>query len=94
MTGQDEIIRKRVVVRGYVQGVFFRDSCRHEATMAGVAGWVSNRRDGSVEAAFEGRLAAVERMVSWMKLGPPRAVVEAIDVDDEPPSGERGFAIR
>ena len=48
-----ERVRRRVVVRGYVQGVFFRDSCRREANTRGVAGWVTNRRDGAVEAVDE-----------------------------------------
>ena len=48
------MIRKRVVVHGLVQGVFFRDSVRRDAVGAGVGGWVRNNPDGTVEAAFEG----------------------------------------
>jgi acylphosphatase len=82
-----------VVVSGRVQGVFFRDSLRREAVTAGVAGWVRNRRDGRVEAVFEGPSAAVERLVSWCRVGPPRADVEAVEIHDEEPAGERGFAV-
>ena len=87
------MIRRRVVVSGRVQGVFFRDSCRREAVAAGVAGWVRNRRDGRVEAVFEGSPGAVERLVAWCRAGPPRAHVDALEVHDEEPVGETGFAV-
>jgi acylphosphatase len=90
-----EIVRRRVVVRGRVQGVFFRDSCRERARALGVAGWVRNRGDGeSVEAVFEGPEAAVRRMVAWCHHGPSRAFVESVDVTDEPPQSEVAFRIR
>jgi len=78
---------------GYVQGVFFRDTCRREAVAAGVSGWVRNRADGAVEAVFEGEAAAVERMVTWTRTGPPRAHVERVEVYQEQPRGQRGFVI-
>ena len=56
--------RVRVVVHGHVQGVFFRDSVRRTARERGVAGWVRNRRDGTVEAVFEGEPDAVEAIVA------------------------------
>jgi acylphosphatase len=87
------VIRRRVVVHGFVQGVFFRDTCRREAAAAGVTGWVRNLPDGTVEAAFEGSPDAVERLVEWCRQGPPHAVVDRIDVYDEEPAGESGFHI-
>jgi len=57
------VIRRRVVVHGRVQGVFLRDSTRRLAVQRGLAGWVENRSDGAVEAAFEGEADAVERLV-------------------------------
>jgi acylphosphatase len=87
-------VRRRVRVSGRVQGVWFRDSCRREAERAGVAGWVRNRPDGDVEAVFEGAPAAVETLVAWCRVGPPRAVVTAVTVTDETPAGENGFRIR
>lgn len=87
------MVRRRVVVDGRVQGVFFRDSCQREASIAGVGGWVRNRDDGRVEAVFEGDAAAVERLVAWCRHGPPRAVVTSVSVTDEPPVGERGFRV-
>ena len=81
--------RVRVIVRGRVQGVFFRDSCREQARALGVGGWVRNRGDGSsVEAVFEGRPEVVGRMIAWCHHGPPRAVVESVDVTDEPADAE------
>jgi len=62
-------VRRRAVVSGRVQGVFFRDSCRRQALAEGVDGWVRNRRDGGVEACFEGEADAVERMVEWAVAG-------------------------
>jgi acylphosphatase len=87
-------VRRRVVVHGEVQGVFFRDSTEKEAGERGVAGWVTNRDDGAVEAVFEGSEEAVERMVEWCRSGPSRASVEDIDVSDEEPEGLDGFSVR
>jgi acylphosphatase len=87
------VIRKRVVVHGRVQGVFFRDTTRRMAQSRGVAGWVRNCPDGSVEAAFEGEPEAVEAMVSFARQGPRGASVTTVDVIDEPPEDARGFAV-
>lgn len=89
-----DIVRRRVVVRGRVQGVWFRQSCADEARLRGVQGSVRNRSDGSVEAIFEGPVAAVEAMVSWCRSGPPLAVVEHAEVHDEKPEGLSGFRVR
>jgi acylphosphatase len=87
-------VRKRVVVHGDVQGVFFRDSTRRMASSRGVAGWVSNRHDGTVEALFEGEADAVASMVSFCHEGPRGADVERVDVTDEEPEGLTGFDVR
>ena len=87
-------IRRRVIVSGRVQGVWFRDSCQREARSLGVAGWVRNRMDGSVEAVFEGDADRVLSMCNWMMHGPPRAHVADIDIIEEPPEGEAGFSVR
>lgn len=81
-------------VRGRVQGVFFRDSCAREARAAGVAGWVRNRADGSVEAWFEGRTDAVERLVAWCREGPSRADVDSVDVVEDSSTGLEDFRIQ
>jgi acylphosphatase len=89
------VIRRRVIVRGMVQGVFFRDTCRHEATGRGVAGWVRNRSDGTVEAVFEGPASAVEAMCAWCETGPPHARVKRVDVSKEDPTGDAtSFRVR
>ncbi len=88
------MIRRRVIVHGLVQGVFFRDSTRRLAQRHGVAGWVSNRWDGSVEAVFEGEPDAVERLVAFSREGPRGARVDAVEVTDEEPEGLLGFAVR
>ena len=86
--------RRRVVVHGYVQGVFFRDTTRRLAQQHGVAGWVTNRWDGAVEAVFEGEEESVERLVAFMREGPRGAQVERVDVETEEPEGLRGFNVR
>jgi acylphosphatase len=87
------VIRRRVVVHGHVQGVFFRDSVRTMARQRRVNGWVANRRDGTVEAVFEGDRAAVERLVALCREGPRGAQVESVDVHEEEPEGEADFRI-
>jgi acylphosphatase len=86
--------RRRVVVHGNVQGVFFRDSTEKEARSRGVAGWVRNRDDGAVEAVFEGDPDAVEALVEFCRSGPSRADVERVDVEEEQPEGLEGFEVR
>jgi acylphosphatase len=87
-------MRKRVVVHGYVQGVFFRDSLRRLADRYGVSGWARNRPDGTVEAVFEGRADDVERLVTFAGEGPRGASVERFEVEDEVPEGLSGFVVR
>jgi acylphosphatase len=86
--------RCRVVVSGRVQGVWFRDACRREAEAQGLAGWVRNRPDGKVEAAFEGPSEAVAALVTWCATGPPRARVVRVQQFEELPTGASGFAVR
>ena len=88
------MIRRRVVVRGRVQGVFFRDSLRRLAQQRDVRGWVANRADGTVEAVFEGEPEAVERLVDFSRKGPRGAHVESVDVAQEEPEGLAGFNVR
>jgi acylphosphatase len=88
------VIRRRVVVHGYVQGVFFRDSVRRLAQQRGVSGWVANRPDGTVEAAFEGEPDAVERLLDFCRKGPRGAQVEAVDVTEEEAEGLDGFSVQ
>ena len=87
------MIRRRVVVHGRVQGVFFRDTTRRLADQHGVAGWVRNNWDGTVEAVFEGEPDAVERLVRFCHDGPRGAEVERVEAFEEEPEGLRGFQV-
>jgi acylphosphatase len=77
-----------------VQGVFFRDSLQRLAQQRNVAGWVSNRPDGTVEAVFEGEPDDVERLVAFCRKGPRGAQVDSVDVTEEKPEGVPGFTVR
>ena len=88
------MIRRRVVVSGQVQGVFFRASAREEADRSGVAGWARNLPDGRVEAVLEGPEEAVEAMVGWCREGTSLADVREVEVHAEDPEGLEGFEIR
>jgi acylphosphatase len=87
-------IARRVVVHGRVQGVFFRETVRRRAYRAGVAGWVRNNDDGTVEAWFEGDPDDVEIMVRFAGIGPSGAYVDRVDVDEVEPEERRGFEVR
>ncbi len=73
-------ITRHLVIRGLVQGVWFRESMRYQADALGVAGWVRNRRDGTVEAMVQGADDAVQAMIAWARRGPDGARVEGVDV--------------
>ena len=69
----------RVVIRGRVQGIGYRAWAEYEAHARGIAGWVRNRRDGSVEALFAGAQNDVGAMIEACREGPPGARIDAID---------------
>jgi acylphosphatase len=87
------VIRRRAVVHGLVQGVGFRYACARQAEALGVAGWVRNRPDDTVEAVVEGEPGAVEDMVAWLRQGPRHARVSKVDVVDEEPEHLAGFRV-
>ncbi|MDW7772544.1 MAG: acylphosphatase [Desulfobulbaceae bacterium] len=90
--------RRRVhaIVRGRVQGVFFRDYTRQKALELGLSGWVRNLPDRSVETVFEGEREKVEEMLSWLHTGSPMSQVTGVDSRDEEPLGTagNGFSVR
>lgn len=91
----DDTLRVRVTVEGKVQGVWYRAWTQEQAAARGLAGWVRNRRDGSVEAVFEGPSATVEAIIAACWDGPPAARVQAVRVEPipaEPPLD--GFEVR
>jgi acylphosphatase len=87
------VIRRRVVVHGFVQGVGFRYTARLEAARHGVGGWVRNRADGTVEAEIEGDEASVASMLDWFAAGPRGAIVQRTEVSELEPTGERRFHV-
>jgi acylphosphatase len=87
-------LARRVLVHGRVQGVVFRETARRRAVRAGVAGWVRNNDDGSVEAWFEGEPDDVEVMLHFSEHGPSGAYVDRVDVEDVEPQDLRGFEVR
>ncbi|MDQ3166983.1 MAG: acylphosphatase [Actinomycetota bacterium] len=88
-------VRRRIVVHGQVQGVFFRDGSQREAERRGLTGWVRNRADGTVEVAVQGNADAVDAFARWAERGPSAADVNAVDVEDEAPiDGESRFEVR
>ena len=88
------MIRRRVLVRGFVQGVGFRYATAAAARSRGLSGWVRNRADGRVEAVFEGERDAIDAMTSWCEQGPRGAEVDEIEVFAEPPEGLDRFDIQ
>lgn len=87
-------IRRRLLVSGEVQGVWYRASCRDEAVARGVAGWARNLSDGRVEVVLEGPAEAVDEVREWCRGGPPGATVTSVDVTEEEPEGLDGFVTR
>ncbi|MEW6120497.1 MAG: acylphosphatase [Pseudomonadota bacterium] len=73
---------RRLRIRGRVQGVWFRESMRREAQRLGVAGWVRNLPDGSVEAIVQGENLSVEMLIAWSNSGPPLARVEHVEIEE------------
>ena len=78
---EEDRVQARVVARGRVQGVYYRGTLKQQAEAHGVAGWVRNRPDGSVEALLQGRQEEVSSIVAWMRAGPRGARVDSVDVE-------------
>jgi acylphosphatase len=79
---------------GDVQGLGFRQAIADKATEQGVAGWVKNLADGRVEAVLEGPRDEVYRVVGLCRAGPKGAKVNGVQVDREPPKGEKAFKVK
>ena len=87
-------VRAHAIISGRVQGVFFRRETKQAADRLGVFGWVRNRRDGTVEALFEGDRDRVDAVLEWCKEGPGHAQVTEVKLDWEDYAGEfSGFGI-
>jgi len=83
-----EKVRARVIIEGRVQGVFFRQHTQEVAYKLGVKGWVKNRRDGSVEALFEGDRKEIDQIIQWCYRGPSEARVKNVRTTWENYTGE------
>ncbi|MFN8193817.1 MAG: acylphosphatase [Nocardioidaceae bacterium] len=94
MTVEAGDVARDVVVRGFVQGVFFRGTCLAEARSRHVRGWVANDYDGTVRAHFEGSPEAVEALVAWCHEGPRHAQVDRVDVSAGTVEGMTAFEVR
>jgi acylphosphatase len=92
--GVDDVVRCRAIVRGRVQGVWYRGSAAREAARLGVSGSAANRVDGAVELVLEGPRSAVDALLTWTATGPPQARVTGVEVHDEAPVGTIGFTTR
>jgi acylphosphatase len=88
------VIRRRLIVHGRVQGVGFRWAIARAAESRGVAGWVANRADGTVEAVLEGEPEAVDSVLRLSEQGPRGANVQRVEVAEEEPEALRGFVTR
>lgn len=79
MSGQKQI---RVIIKGRVQGVFYRASTKKQADQLGIQGWVRNLPDGSVEALFQGDQTIISKMLAWCRQGPPASKVETVSTEN------------
>ncbi len=83
-----------ILVRGRVQGVFFRASAQEKANEENISGWVRNHPNGTVEIHAEGSEQALARFVEWCRLGPPAAKVTDLDIEPVSVAGSTSFSIR
>ena len=95
MTGTSSPLRRRrVIIHGRVQGVWYRGWSAETARGLGLRGWVRNRADGTVEMLVSGEAEAVERMIARSREGPPAARVERVEVEDSAEAPPTGFESR
>lgn len=90
----EEIVRRHLMVHGRVQGVWFRRATQRTACALGIAGWVRNCADGSVEVVLEGTAERVTAAVAFCHEGPSGARVDHVDARDEAPEGLTRFELR
>ena len=82
-----------IIVTGVVQGVYYRQSTKEKAVALGITGYVKNQPDGTVKIMASGSIDQLLQLVIWCKQGPPRAIVEAVNVETLPPTVFMGFRI-
>lgn len=94
MTSRGHHCCRRFLIRGKVQGVWFRESARRQAELLGLQGHALNLDDGSVEVVAAGGAAELDRFAAWLQRGPPLARVEHVSTEEMPDPGLRGFSTR
>ena len=95
MDDADTLIGAHLKIMGRVQGIYYRASTVQQAANLGLAGWVRNCDDGSVEAVAEGPRAKVEELIAWCRVGPPGARVSQVEVRwRAAETSFRGFTIK
>jgi acylphosphatase len=95
MPGPDSRVRIEATITGRVQGVGFRFFVLRHAAALQLSGWVANEADGSVRCVAEGDRASVERLLEWLRKGPPGARVDVVNASWLPPMGGLdGFDVR
>jgi acylphosphatase len=90
----DNVIHKKIILHGQVQGVFFRQTARELAHELGLHGFIKNRTDGTVEIEVEGSSELVNKFVNWCHVGPEAANVEQVESEEIPVSHLSGFSIQ
>lgn len=89
------LIAKHILVKGKVQGVFFRKNTRQFAAELNITGWVKNTDDGHVEIFAQASEDILEQLILWCKQGPPKADVEEVEIKDARPDNSiKHFAIK
>ena len=86
--------RYKIIVKGKVQGVFYRSSTQAKAKELNLSGWVKNEEDGSVVIEAEGEEQKLEKLIEWCKQGPGAAVVNDVEYQEMEPKGVNGFEVR
>ncbi|MBA2250370.1 MAG: acylphosphatase [Chitinophagaceae bacterium] len=82
-----------LLIKGKVQGVFFRASAKKEAARFGITGWIKNTDEGDVEARITASENELENFINWCKKGPDNATVNDVIITSKPPETFSGFVI-
>ncbi|MBD0279827.1 MAG: acylphosphatase [Bacteroidota bacterium] len=82
-----------LLIKGKVQGVFYRASAQEEAAALGLTGWIKNTREGDVEVMVQGDAEAVRKFIDWCRQGPPRAMVTDVITTEKEAQPFDGFRI-
>lgn len=89
------VTAKHILVKGKVQGVFFRKETRRVAETLGITGWVKNTNEGHVEIFAQADDEAVQQLILWCRQGPPRADVKDVEVNDvQPDINIKNFSVQ